>query len=297
MGKSVGGVLAAVSTPFGEDGAVDEKTLRDHVDYLIANGVHGLVPCGSTGEFAALTSDERKRVAEVVIEQAAGRVAVVPHTGSTRTAEAVALTQHAERHGADAVLVVQPFYEAPTRTEVIEYFATIGSETSLPLVAYNLPSVTGMNLDANFYEDLLECTSSVQYIKDTSGDLDQVYELLFRFEGRIGILVGWDTIVLPAFAAGATGSIWGAPNFMPRECVDLFELTRAGKHDEAQKLWRQVWFVQQFLGAEGYAVSTKAAAELRGRSLGAPRAPYSRLPEDKLKQLRGLLDEAGLLSA
>ena len=147
MTKKLEGILAAVSTPFAVNGEVDEGRLRAHVDFLIDNGLHGLVPCGSTGEFAALTLDERKRVNEVVIEQAAGRVPVAPQTGSTRTAEAIELSKHAAAAGADAVLLVQPFYEAPTRREVIEYFATVGEAAGIPVIAYNLPSVTGMNLD------------------------------------------------------------------------------------------------------------------------------------------------------
>src|SRR5215475_15964607 len=165
MTKKLGGILAAISTPFGADGEVDEGRLRSHVDFLIENGLHGLVPCGSTGEFAALTLDERKRVSEIVIEQAAGRVPVAPQTGSTRTAEAVELSKHAAAAGADAILVVQPFYEAPTRREVIEYFATVGEAAGIPVIAYNLPGATGMNLDRAFYQDLLQRTDAVKYVK------------------------------------------------------------------------------------------------------------------------------------
>ena len=190
MTKKLSGILAAVSTPFGADGQVDEGRLRDHVDFLIDNGLHGLVPCGSTGEFAALTVEERKRVNEVVIAQAAGRVPVAPQTGSTRTAEAVELSQHAAAAGADAALVVQPFYEAPTRREVIEYFATVGEAAGIPVIAYNLPGVTGMNLDRPFYRELLERTDAVKYIKDTSGSIKQAFDLIFNLGDAIDTFVG-----------------------------------------------------------------------------------------------------------
>ncbi len=294
MSQNLGGILAAVSTPFAADGTVDEGVLRGHVDFLIDNGLHGLVPGGSTGEFAALTLDERKRVNEVVIEQTAGRVPVAPQTGSTRTAEAIELSRHAADAGASAVLLVQPFYEAPTRHEVIEYFATVGEAAGVPVIAYNLPSVTGMNLDRPFYRDLLERTDVVKYVKDTSGSIEQAFDLIFNLGDAIDTFVGWDTIVLPAFLAGAAGSIWGAPNFAPRECVAIYELAKEGKTAEALAIFKRLWNVFDFLGKEGYAVATKAAAQAVGVNLGAPRAPYGELPADKKDELTKLIAETGL---
>jgi 4-hydroxy-tetrahydrodipicolinate synthase len=294
MTKKLGGILAAVSTPFDSTGAVDEGRLRSHVDFLIDNGLHGLVPCGSTGEFAALTSDERKFVNKVVIDQAAGRVPVAPQTGSTSTAEAIALSKQAAADGADALLLVQPFYEAPTRREVIEYFATVGEAAGIPVIAYNLPGVTGMNLDRPFYRELLERTDAVKYIKDTSGSIEQAFDLIFNLGDAIDTFVGWDTIVLPAFSAGAAGSIWGAPNFAPKECVAIYDLAVAGKTSEAFDIFKRLWNVFDFLGKEGYAVSTKAAAQAVGVDLGAPRAPYGELEPEKVDELRKLVAETGL---
>jgi 4-hydroxy-tetrahydrodipicolinate synthase len=268
MTKKLGGILAAVSTPFSTDGAVDEARLRQHVDFLIDNGLHGLVPCGSTGEFAALTLEERKRVNE--------------------------LSKHAADVGADAVLVVQPFYEAPTRREVIEYFATVGESAGIPLIAYNLPGVTGMNLDRPFYRELLERTDAVKYIKDTSGSIEQAFDLIFNLGDTIDTFVGWDTIVLPAFSAGAAGSIWGAPNFAPRECVAIFDLAKEGKTAEAFAIFKRLWNVFDFLGKEGYAVATKAAARAVGVDLGNARAPYGPLSADKQDELTKLIAETGL---
>ena len=294
MTQKLGGILAAVSTPFAADGTVDEAVLRRHVDFLIDNGLHGLVPGGSTGEFAALTLDERKRVNEVVIEQAAGRVPVAPQTGSTRTAEAIELSKHAADAGASAVLLVQPFYEAPTRHQVMEYFATVGEAAGVPVIAYNLPGVTGMNLDRPFYRDLLERTDVVKYVKDTSGSIEQAFDLIFNLGDAIDTFVGWDTIVLPAFSAGAAGSIWGAPNFAPKECVAIYELATEGKTAEALAIFKRLWNVFDFLGKEGYAVATKAAAGAVGVNLGVARAPYGPLSADKQDELTKLIAETGL---
>jgi 4-hydroxy-tetrahydrodipicolinate synthase len=294
MTTQLSGILAAVSTPFTADDQVDEGRLREHVDFLIDNGLHGLVPCGSTGEFATMSLDERKRVNEIVIEQAAGRVPVVPHTGSTRTSEAIALSRHAADAGAAAVLVVQPFYEAPTRREVIEYFAAVGESAGVPVMAYNLPAVTGMNLDRPFYRELLERTDTVRYIKDTSGSIEQAYDLIFNLGDVVGTFVGWDTIVLAGFIAGAAGSVWGAPNFAPKECVAVYELAKAGKTAEALEIFQRLWNVLDFLGKEGYASSVKAAAQAVGVDLGSARAPFGDLEPEKLDELRKRIADTGL---
>jgi 4-hydroxy-tetrahydrodipicolinate synthase len=294
MTKEIGGILAAVSTPFTQDGAIDEGALRDHVDFLIDGGIHGLVPGGSTGEFSSQTVEERKRVNEIVIGQANGRVPVAPQTGATSTATAVELSKHAVDSGADGLLVIQPYYEPPTRAEIIEYFATIGEAVDVPLIAYNLPVVTGANLDRAFIEELLQRTDAVKFIKDTSGSLEQALDLIFNLEGRLGTLVGLDTIVLPAFASGAAGSIWGAPNFAPKECVAIYELAKAGRYDEALSIFRRLWNVLDFLGKEGYAVATKAVATELGLNVGYPRAPYSELPPEKKAELHKLISESGL---
>jgi 4-hydroxy-tetrahydrodipicolinate synthase len=293
MPKTLNGVLAALSTPFAPDGSVDTRALREHIDRLLDAGIHGLVPCGSTGEFAAMTIEERKLVTEVTIEQAGGRVPVVPGTASTRTADAIELSRHAAEHGADAVLVVAPYYETPTRAELIEYFAEVGEAAGVPIVVYNLPAATGVNLDRSFYTELLERTDYVRYIKDTTGDLEQALDLIINLES-IDTFVGWDTIVLPGLLAGGTGTIWGTPNFAPRECAQIYELVQAGQHAEATEIFRRIWNVMSFLGREGYAVSVKAAAAAVGFNLGQPRAPYTSLPPGKNAELVNLVAEAGL---
>jgi 4-hydroxy-tetrahydrodipicolinate synthase len=264
--------------PFAGSGEVDHDRLREHIDWLIDSGVHGLVPCGSTGEFAALSLEERRTVAEIVISQAAGRVPVVPQTGATRTSDAVALSQHAASAGADAVLVVQPFYEAPTAFEVVEYFRAVGAAAGIPVVVYNLPSGTGVKLTPPELAHIAAEVPNVAYVKDSTGDLEQAYDLIYNYSDRLTPLIGWDTILLPAFAAGAAGTIWGAPNFRPRECVQIFTDATSGNLEAAQRTWDRVWPIMAFLGAEGYAASVKAAARLMGIDIGVPSAPFAELP-------------------
>lgn len=295
MPQQLSGIFAAVSTPFDKDGEVDEHALRNHVDFLIDNGLHGLVPCGSTGEFASMTLDERKRVTEVVIDQTAGRVPVVPQTGACATTDSVELSKHSADAGAAALLVVLPYYETVTRHEAFEYYATVGAAAAgVPVMAYNFPAGTGLNLDRPFYRELLEHTDTVKYVKDTTGSLEQALDLIYNLGDAVQTFIGWDTIVLPAFTAGAVGSVWGAPNFAPKECVAIFELAKAGKTEEAYAIFRRLWNVLAFLGREGYGVSTKAAAQAVGVDLGAPRAPFLDLPSDKKDELRKLVAESGV---
>lgn len=288
--KEIGGVLVALATPFAEDGSIDETRLREHVDYVVESGVHGVVPCGSTGEFVTMTTEERKRVVEIVLDQVGGRVAVVPGTGALATREAIELTTHAEEHGADSALVVAPFYETPTREDVIEYYGEIADAVSMPLTAYNLPAVTGINMDLEFYRDLAKRTSSYRYVKDTSGNMEQAMSLIYNLGDELKVLIGLDTIMVPVFAMGAAGTIWGAPNYLPRECVQLWDDVQAGRLEEAREGYKRMWNALDFIDREGYAVGTKAAAKLLGVDLGDTRRPYRPFSQAKVDELDALLE-------
>ena len=290
------GVHVALATPFGEDFQLDEATLARHVERMIDRGLHGLVTCGSTGEFAALTVPERKRVTEIALRAADGRVPVIPHTGATRTADAVDLARHAGEHGAAAMLVVQPFYEPPTSEEVTRYYEQVsGAAPELPIIVYNLPSATGVNMSPTRLRKLAADVPQVRYVKDSAGDFEQILELLYHHDDVITTLPGWDTLLAPAFLAGASGTIWGAPNFMADACLSIFRYCQASDVANASGLFRRVWPVLQFLAREGYASSVKSAAELVGQPLGPPRPPFTRLVPDKRDQLKSLLAEAELL--
>jgi 4-hydroxy-tetrahydrodipicolinate synthase len=290
------GVHVALSTPFGEDYQVDQAALAALVERMVDRGLHGLVTCGSTGEFATLTVAERKRVTEITLEVADGRVPVIPQTGATRTADAVELARHAAEHGAAAMLVVQPFYEAPTSEEITRYFEEVSrAAPELPVIVYNLPGATGVNLSPARLRNLAADVRQVRYVKDSAGHFAQILELLYQHDDVITTLPGWDTLLAPAFLAGARGTIWGAPNFMAATCVSIFRHCQAGDAARANDLFRRVWPVLKFLEREGYAASVKTAAELVGEPLGPPRPPFLRLAPQKRDQLTSLLADAGLL--
>lgn len=296
MARELRGILSAMCTPFTADGSrVDEDGLRDLVEGTIKAGVHGLIPCGSTGEFVALTTEERKRVTEIVAEQARGRVSVAPHVGSTSTAVAVDLARHAERAGADGVMAVNPYYEPMSLDEVYGYFKSLSDAVTIPIMVYNLPVATGMNLRPEFLARMAREIKNVKYVKDSSGDLSQVSELLYRYRQDVTVFNGWDTITFSGLALGSKGSVWGAANVMPGQCAELFNLIEAGRLADARALWERMWPVMQFLVTEGYVASVKAGATLIGFRVGGPRPPIRALSPQKTGELKSLLIKAGAL--
>src|SRR5689334_1766202 len=178
MSQQLSGVLTALATPFTADDQIDEALLRRLVDRSIDGGVAGVVACGSTGEFAAMTGAERRLLVETVVEQAAGRVPVVAQTGAVSTREAVALSRHAESAGASVLMVVAPYYEPLTLDETLTYLRTVADAVSIPIMLYNLPVATGVNLSAEVVGALAAEVDNIRYIKDTSADMAQAGQLI-----------------------------------------------------------------------------------------------------------------------
>ena len=296
MAIELRGVMSAICTPFTADGReVDEGALRALVDGTVDAGVSGLVPGGSSGEFTSLDVEERRRVLEVVVDQSAGRVPVVAHAGSTSTRQALELARHADAAGADVLLAVAPYYAPLSLDEVRRYFSELGGASSLPLVAYNFPACTGLNLEPDFVASLAREVDTLAYVKDTTGDLAQVFRLLDEHSADVTVLNGWDSIALPALRLGDRAQILGSANVMPRRWVELFEAVEAGRMDEAEALWPPLLAVARFVIAEGFVASLKAGAAMAGFPVGEPRAPFDPLSPAKKEELRGLMTEAGAL--
>jgi 4-hydroxy-tetrahydrodipicolinate synthase len=296
MTRKLEGMLSAMATPFTADGAhIDTDALAELVEGTIAAGVEGLIPAGSTGEFPSLSVDERKQLTELVARQANGRVLLVPHTGHTSTATAIDLSRHAESVGADAVMVVHPYYEPMSEDEVFAYFEDISNAISIPIMVYNIPSCTGVNLRPAFLARLGREIEHVQYVKDSSGDLSQLQELLYHHSDDVTTFNGWDTLTFSGLELGSKGSVWGAVNVAPRQCAELFDLVHDGKMQEARALWDRLWPIMYFLTTEGYNASVKAGAQLAGFRVGSPRRPQLPLAPEKTERLRQLMLAAGAI--
>lgn len=294
--NSLNGILVALVTPFTADGsAIDSEGLKSYVNRLIEAGVHGVVPGGSTGEFTALTLEERKQLTAEVVKAAEGRVPVIAGTGALSTAEAVELSRHAAEVGASALMVVPPFYDAPSLDEVKAHLAAVHAASGLPIVYYNIPSASGVRLTAAEIAELGE-VDGVEYLKDTSGDAVSLSELLVAHGDRITAFNGWDTLTFFGLASGAKGSVWGATNVIPELSMQLWDAVAVrGDLDAGRELWAKIWPICNFLESYNYAAAVKTGLELVGHPAGPVRAPFSLLPDEARAELKRLLVDAGVI--
>jgi 4-hydroxy-tetrahydrodipicolinate synthase len=286
------GVLSALATPFTADGeSVDEPALRALVERTLAGGVHGLVPCGSTGEFAALAHDERRDVVDIVIDQAARRVPVIPQTGAMTTREAVALSRHAEQAGAAGVMVVAPYYEPLSPAEISTYYRDVAQAVSIDVMIYNLPAATGVNLTPAEIAKLATDVPNIRYVKDTSGDLSQAARLIHDYGEVVSTFVGWDTLYFASLIEGAPGSVIGAANVVPVKLVAIYDAVCIGDLTLAQATWAEIFPLMQFLVSGGYVSGVKGALKLIDQPINDPRLPIEPLQGSRLAELQALLRE------
>lgn len=290
---SLHGILVALVTPFTPNAsAIDEDTLASHIEWMIESGIHGLVPAGTTGEFTALTHDERLRLTEMVTSAAAGRVAVAPATGAMTTAETIELSQHAQQHGAAAVMVVPPYYDPLRKNELFAHYAAVGEAIDIPIVYYNVPGATGVRLSASELAELGQITH-VDYIKDTGGDASALTALLLEYSHQITTFNGWDTLTFTALATGAKGGVWGMSNLLPSLSVKLYDALAIDQDIAlARRIWGVLWPVCDLLEAHNYVAAIKGGLDVIGRSAGPLRRPILPVSAEVQQQLGQLLRNA-----
>jgi 4-hydroxy-tetrahydrodipicolinate synthase len=287
------GVLVALVTPFTADASeIDAAALQAHVERLIREGAHGLVPGGSTGEFTTLSLDERKQLTELVVKAADGRVPVVAGTGALSTREALDLAAHAAQAGASALMVVPPFYDAVELDTFKELLREIYAASQLPIMFYNIPSATGLSLTPPEIASLAD-VEGVRYLKDTSGDAVALTELLQSHADRITAFNGWDTLTFYGIAAGAKGSVWGATNFIPELSRQLWDaLAVDGDLVRGRELWAKIYPICRFLEQHNYAAAVKTGLELTGYPAGPLRKPFALLQGEARAEFTRLLRAA-----
>lgn len=291
MSQILSGVLTALVTPFDSEGAVDEACLRRVVDRSIDGGVHGVVPCGSTGEFSSLSSAERRLVVETVIDQTAGRVPVIAQTGAQSTAEAIELSQHAEKAGAAVVMLVAPYYEPLSEAETKLYLRTVADAVSLPVMLYNLPVATGVNMSPDFIGGLAREVENIQYVKDTTGDLSQAGKLIHHYGDVISTFVGWDALLIAALAEGAAGVMAGTGNVFPADLVSIHAAIVDGDLNRAQTEWASLYPLLDAIMSAPFASAVKAALNASGFPVGDPRHPVLPLTPDEAATIKRLASE------
>jgi 4-hydroxy-tetrahydrodipicolinate synthase len=287
------GALSAIVTPF-RDGEVDERALRDHIEWQIQSGVDGLVPCGSTGESATLTHDEHDRVIKITIEQARKRVPVVAGTGSNSTAEAIRLTAAAREMGADGALLISPYYNKPTQEGIFRHYKMIAGAVDLPLLVYNIPARTGSNIVPETLARLCEIGNIVG-IKEAAGSMDQISDIHRQCGDRLTILSGDDALTLPAMALGAKGVISTSSNVIPREMHELAAAALAGDFARASEIHYKFLPLMRALFLETNPIPLKHALGLMGKCSPELRMPLTPLSAPAAEKLRAAMKEAKLI--
>jgi len=287
------GVFVPNITPFSAQ-SVDEAALRRVLDYLIEAGATGLVPCGTTGESATLTHEEHQRVIQITAGHAEGRVPVIAGTGSNSTAEAIALTKHAEQVGVDAALLICPYYNRPTQSGLVAHFTRIAAATSLPIIMYNVPGRTGVNMTAATAAELSRLPNIVG-VKEASGDLSQVMEILRLAEPGFAVLSGDGNLTFSICCLGGAGGILADAHVLPGEWLRMVDLIRSGEVEQAREIHFRLLPITRALFLETNPVPVKAAMELLGVASAEVRLPLVPATDSCRAEVAKELGELGLL--
>ncbi len=287
------GALSAIVTPF-RDGEVDERALRDHIEWQIQSGVDGIVPCGSTGESATLTHEEHDRVIKITIEQTRRRVPVVAGTGSNSTAEAIRLTASAREMGADGALMISPYYNKPTQEGIFRHYKMIAQAVDLPLIVYNIPGRTGSNIAPETFARLCEIRNIVG-IKEASGSMDQISDIRRMCGDRLTILSGDDSTVVPIMALGGKGVIATISNIMPREMHDLAAAGLAGDFARMREIHYRMLPLMRAIFVETNPIPVKQAVAFMGRCTNELRMPLCPMSAPAAEKLKTVMKEMKLI--
>lgn len=290
------GSMPALVTPFDANGAFDEKTFREFVEWQIAEGSHGLVPVGTTGESPTLSHDEHKRVVEVCVEVAVGRVPVIAGAGSNNTAEAIDLAKHAEKAGADAVLVVTPYYNKPNQRGLKAHFAAVAEAISLPIFIYNIPGRSIIDMSADTMAELFKEYGNIVGVKDATADMSRISEQRHAMGDGFIQLSGEDISALGFNAHGGVGCISVTANVAPRLCSEFQSATLAGEFDKALSIQDKLAPLHKALFVEPSPGGAKYALSLLGKVENVQRTPLVPISAETETVVRDAMVHAGLIN-
>lgn len=288
------GSIVAIVTPF-RNGKVDEKKLSDLIEFQIKNGTSGIVPCGTTGESATLSFEEHDRVIELTIDQAEKRVPVIAGTGSNSTEEAIMLTRHAEKCGADASLQVSPYYNRPTQRGLYEHFKAIANSVKIPIMLYNIASRTGVNIEPETIAKLAQDCKNIVGVKEASGSLDQMSRIKQLCPVNFDLLSGDDSLTLPVLGIGGTGVISVVANIEPKDTADLVKEFEKGNIEKAKQLHYKLLPLIKAVFLETNPIPIKTAMGLLGMCEPDLRLPMCAMSPGNVEKLKKTLKDYGLL--
>nr|WP_306268443.1 dihydrodipicolinate synthase family protein [Pararhizobium sp. IMCC3301] len=292
MTKRIRGTFSVMVTAFDGNGAVDLKAMAAFTEWQVAEGIHGLIPLGSTGEFLSMTDAERHDVAKCVIDTVNDRVPVFIGTGAEYTDDVIRYSQQAEALGADGVMIIPPFYSTPTEDELFEHFRRIAEAITIPVMLYNNPATANIDLTPAIVARL-STIPRVDYIKESTMDVTRVRDILDLCGDRMTVFGG--IMGYESFMNGAEGWIAVGSNLMPREFSRLFELSVDEQDiDAARALYRQILPVIRLVGGHRYVAATKSGLGMLGHAVGKPRAPRLPTPDAEIDNVRAALIAAGI---
>ncbi|MFA5155964.1 MAG: 4-hydroxy-tetrahydrodipicolinate synthase [Candidatus Omnitrophota bacterium] len=287
------GSIVAIVTPFSK-GKVDEKKLRELIEFQIKNGTSGIVPCGTTGESATLSVEEHERVIEITIEQVNKRVAVIAGTGSNSTQEAAVLTKHAAKAGATASLQVSPYYNRPTQKGLYEHFKAVAEAVDIPIILYNIASRTGVNIEPDTIAKLARDCKNIVAVKEASGNLEQMSRIKMLCGDKFDLLSGDDGLTLPVLAIGGTGVISVVANIVPKDVASLVAEFLKGNIRKAQEIHYRLLPLTRAIFIETNPIPVKTAMGILGMCEPGLRLPMSEMLPENVEKLKTALKNYGL---
>ncbi len=288
------GAFVAIVTPF-IDGKIDEQGLQDLIEMQIAGGTHGIVPCGTTGESATMSHAEHHRVVELTVKTVNGRVPVLAGTGSNSTSETIELTQHAKDAGADGALVITPYYNKPSQEGLYQHFKTVAEAVDIPIILYNVPSRTSIDLSAATVARCAQVKNIVG-IKEATADMNRACDVIRQCPADFAVMSGDDFTCLPLVLLGGTGVISVTSNVDPKGMSDLMNAALAGDIPTAREIQYRLFPLMQSMFFDTNPVPAKKALELMGKiKSGVPRQPLWTMGEDALQKMLPVLKAQGLI--
>ncbi len=287
------GIYVAIPTPF-KNGKVDTEALKNHVEFLIENGVDGIVPCGTTGESATLSYEEHEEVIALTIEQAKGRVKVIAGTGSNSTAEAVRLTKFAEEVKADGALLITPYYNKPNQEGLYRHFKAVAEAVSIPIVLYNVPGRTGVNMLPETVARLAEIDNIVA-IKEATGSTNVATEIINLCGDKMEVLSGDDLTFFPLLSVGAKGVISVTANVVPEKMVEMYKSFTSGDFKRASEIHREIYPLSKVLFIDTNPIPVKTALSMMRRMEKEFRLPLCPTTPEKEAVIEKTLKEFGVL--
>ena len=289
------GAYVAIVTPFTKDGKVDEKGLKDLIEFQVKNGTHGIVPCGTTGESATLTHEEHHRVVELTVKTVKGRVPVLAGTGSNSTSESIELTRAAKAAGADGALMITPYYNKPTQEGLYQHFKAVAEAVDIPIILYNVPSRTSVNM---LPETVARCAKikNIVGVKEATADLNQISQVIRLCPKNFAVLSGDDFTCMATVAIGGAGVISVTSNVAPKDMAAMMDAALAGDFVKARKLHYKLFPLMGAMFIETNPTPAKTALQLMGKiKNSAPRLPLYKMSEASTEKLRKVLADCGLV--